>query len=452
MTILPKKKEQKNDEVERNRSRNRTTRSGEVVRNRNNQDENISESSNSLDKRDSQELLNLPLHKRSRHRQSSNYFSKNSRETREGSVSPPYDVSENGYNSSDEYDSLREIKKGVIKLDGPTAEQESEFEKQLLLKRGFQIKQMGTDGACLFRAVADQVYGDQEMHSVVRKHCIDYMVKNSDFFSQYVTEDFHTYVRRKRNDSIHGNHVEMQALSEIYNRPIEVYQYGCEPINIFHSRSSNSDENPPLRLSYHGSIHYNSVIDPYNPTVGVGLGLAGYKPGTHDQRLLQSTIQESEAQLLEQEMLQDKLKATDWEATDEHLTEVAARESYLEWVRENQSKEKNNGASSSTCTSSQIRNSPGHRSPSNESGSRCSPRGEKHINLSMLSKDNEATAKNNTCISLSTPNVDDWSYALGYSEDWDTDPVLAAVLAQSQQEYLQEISRLNSSVNKECDK
>ena len=40
-------------------------------------------------------------------------------------------------------------------------------------------------------------------------------------------------------------------------------------------------------------------------------------------------------------MLQDKLKATDWEATDEHLTEVAARESYLEWLRENQSKEKN---------------------------------------------------------------------------------------------------------------
>ena len=55
--------------------------------------------------------------------------------------------------------------------------------------------------------------------------------------------------------------------------------YFSEPINIFHSRSSNSDENPPLRLSYHGSIHYNSVIDPYNPTVGVGLGLAGYKPG-----------------------------------------------------------------------------------------------------------------------------------------------------------------------------
>ena len=30
---------------------------------------------------------------------------------------------------------------------------------------------------CFFTLVtADQVYGDQEMHSVVRKNCIDYMV------------------------------------------------------------------------------------------------------------------------------------------------------------------------------------------------------------------------------------------------------------------------------------
>ena len=35
---------------------------------------------------------------------------------------------------------------------------------------------MGEDGACLFRAVADQVYGDQEMHGLVRQNCIDYMV------------------------------------------------------------------------------------------------------------------------------------------------------------------------------------------------------------------------------------------------------------------------------------
>lgn len=49
-----------------------------------------------------------------------------------------------------------------------------------------------------------------------------------------------------------------------------------EPINTFHASYQSDYE--PIRLSYHCNIHYNSVIDPYNPSVGVGLGLAGYNP------------------------------------------------------------------------------------------------------------------------------------------------------------------------------
>lgn len=35
-------------------------------------------------------------------------------------------------------------------------------------------------------------------------------------------------------------------------------------------------------------------------------------------------------------MLQDKLRATDWEATYEAMEEAVARESYLEWLKENE--------------------------------------------------------------------------------------------------------------------
>jgi hypothetical protein len=41
-----------------------------------------------------------------------------------------------------------------------------------------------------------------------------------------VAEDFTEYVRRKKRDKVFGNHLEIQAISEIYNRPIEVYAYG----------------------------------------------------------------------------------------------------------------------------------------------------------------------------------------------------------------------------------
>jgi OTU domain-containing protein 5 len=49
--------------------------------------------------------------------------------------------------------------------------------------------------------------------------------KNSEFFSEYVTEDFTAYLNRKRMDNCHGNHLEIQAIAEMFNRPVEVYQY-----------------------------------------------------------------------------------------------------------------------------------------------------------------------------------------------------------------------------------
>ncbi|KAK2711883.1 hypothetical protein QYM36_012866, partial [Artemia franciscana] len=145
-----------------------------------------------------------------------------------GAPSPPPSVSEvpsspnpdeRGYNSGDEY--------GPLQLDlteDEWIEKERRFEKKMI-KRGFLIKVMHPDGACLFRSVSDQVYGDQEMHSLVRQQCMDYIIANADYFRQWITEDFHSYVIRKRNEFVQGNHVEIQALSEMYNRPIEVFCY-----------------------------------------------------------------------------------------------------------------------------------------------------------------------------------------------------------------------------------
>lgn len=68
-------------------------------------------------------------------------------------------------------------------------EEESEYESLLKEKRGFEIKKMDGDGNCLFRSVADQLFGDQERHAQVRKDCMDYMVIN--FFK--IKTIIHTY-------------------------------------------------------------------------------------------------------------------------------------------------------------------------------------------------------------------------------------------------------------------
>ncbi|VDM50593.1 unnamed protein product [Toxocara canis] len=244
---------------------------------------------------------------------------------------------------------------------------EASFEERLRRVRGLHIKAVRGDGACLFRAVADQVYGDEEMHSDVRRLCLDYMEKNRDHFSQFVTEDFSEYLARKRRENEHGNHVELQAISEIFSRPIEIYEYCTEPKNIFSPRcdtSSNAQPNPPIRLSYHGTVHYNSVVDPLSATIGVGLGLPGYSPGSADRNLVRDALLRSEVHEIEEAMLKDKINMTDYERTEQEINEQVARESYMEYVRNMEAKRERKAAAGSKRPQSSSDSQPGcSRSP-----------------------------------------------------------------------------------------
>lgn len=84
------------------------------------------------------------------------------------------DVDYSGYNSGDEHTHDRQPSY-MQWTEQEFQEKEIQFEKKIN-KKGWIIRKMAEDGACLFRAVADQIYGDQDMHSVLRKLCIDYIV------------------------------------------------------------------------------------------------------------------------------------------------------------------------------------------------------------------------------------------------------------------------------------
>jgi hypothetical protein len=156
-----------------------------------------------------------------------------------------------------------------------------------LKKKELELVEQEGDGNCLFRAVSLQVYGDPSNHAEVRKRCMDFMAKNEEHFAQFIPgEPFQTYVARKRILGIHGNNPEIQAFSELFNRPIEIYEphNGGNPINIFQGDYKTSDD--PIRLSYHDGNHYNAIVDPYKPTAGLGLGLPGLQPGLADEMQL----------------------------------------------------------------------------------------------------------------------------------------------------------------------
>ncbi|XP_011332572.1 OTU domain-containing protein 5-A isoform X3 [Ooceraea biroi] len=345
-----------------------------------------------------------------------------------GNTSDLEHESANGYNSGDEYTG-RENNLTLAEWQ----ERDRWFEKRMR-KKGFIIKKMGEDGACLFRAVADQVYGDQEMHGIVRKHCMDYIASNQEFFSHFVAEDFSTYVDRKRQEYVHGNHIEMQAMSEMYNRSIQLYCYSTEPINIFHTMVESDNE--PIRLSYQRGSHYNSIVDPYKATIGVGLGLPSYNPGAADRALISDAVRQSEELHIEQTMLEDKIKATDWEATNEAIEEQVARESYLQWLRDNEMRKAVNDAVRYN------KRSPQHQSTQGTSIS--------HLPSDFDVKIPQEPVPGSSKEAHASPDISLFNRlppeVFGLT-DWEDSHILSQVLATSQQEYLDSLkqSRVSAS-------
>lgn len=83
-----------------------------------------------------------------------------------------------GYNSGDEH---------IGQKYGLTPEEWDERDRQFaktMSDRGFVIEEIAEDGACLFRSISLQIFGDQDMHEIIRQQTMDHIV--SIFSIQYL--------------------------------------------------------------------------------------------------------------------------------------------------------------------------------------------------------------------------------------------------------------------------
>ncbi|XP_027083368.1 OVARIAN TUMOR DOMAIN-containing deubiquitinating enzyme 6 [Coffea arabica] len=253
--------------------------------------------------------------------------------------SPRSHCESEGYNSADE-------QSPCFGSSYDDTERERQFEMDIRRDKGLEVKKMLEDGNCLFRAVADQVYGDSELHDLVRQMCIDYMERERDHFSQFITEGFTSYCKRKRRDKVYGNNVEIQALSEMYNRPIHIYSYTTEPINIFHG-NYNTDT-PPIRLSYHHGNHYNSLVDPRRLTVGAGLGFSSLRGTNVDKDQVKAAIKAQQDQQIDNALLAEGRFYSDLELTEKEIERMVMEASRAEYLSNNTFKQQLGHRESST--------------------------------------------------------------------------------------------------------
>lgn len=75
-----------------------------------------------------------------------------------------------GYNSGDEHHGQK------YDLTPEEWEERDKLFVKTMNDRGFVIEQIVEDGACLFRSISLQIYGDQDMHEIIRNQTMDYIV------------------------------------------------------------------------------------------------------------------------------------------------------------------------------------------------------------------------------------------------------------------------------------
>jgi hypothetical protein len=90
---------------------------------------------------------------------------------------------------------------------------------EALDQQGRHVVQVSGDGNCLFRAVAHQVYGDDELFWLVRDRGVAYMEADAQFFSQFVEggmASFPYYLEAKRQNGCWGDDPEIQVRMNTY--------------------------------------------------------------------------------------------------------------------------------------------------------------------------------------------------------------------------------------------
>lgn len=153
----------------------------------------------------------------------------------------------------------------------------------------------------------------------------------------------------KRRDGVWGDDPEVQALCEMYDRPAEIWaydaQHGAQKLRTFHEASGLTPSGAlraPMRLSYYGGGHYDSLVPlevgagPEEAGVmGVGVGGGGRPPlldeppGVVEARAVEMARQRQRAAAAG--VAEEAKRRSDEEATEAEAVAAALRLSRQEF-------------------------------------------------------------------------------------------------------------------------
>ncbi|XP_047951793.1 OVARIAN TUMOR DOMAIN-containing deubiquitinating enzyme 7 isoform X2 [Salvia hispanica] len=123
---------------------------------------------------------------------------------------------------------------------------------------GLKIIQVTADGNCLFRALGDQLKGDEDQHQKYRGMVVRFIKDNRETFEPFVEDEvpFDNYCQSMGEDGTWAGHIELQAASLVTHRNICIHR-NMSP--RWYIQNFDKHEAPMIHLWYHDGKHYNSV-------------------------------------------------------------------------------------------------------------------------------------------------------------------------------------------------
>ena len=169
-----------------------------------------------------------------------------------------------------------------------------------LANSGLVLREMKGDGNCFFRAISDQLEGNQHGHGTYRARVCDHMEEMREFYAPFIEDEeetFDEYMVRMRTDcewvssnrnrgcaavesfcciwcrasfnlsciTPQAGQPELQAMATVCNVDIMVHQFEAPSYVV-----SGSTAGKMIHVSYHDGQHYNSV----HPTAAAAASLA----------------------------------------------------------------------------------------------------------------------------------------------------------------------------------
>eukprot|EP00928_Gymnodinium_smaydae_P062063 TRINITY_DN46000_c0_g1_i1.p1 TRINITY_DN46000_c0_g1~~TRINITY_DN46000_c0_g1_i1.p1 ORF type:complete len:255 (+),score=66.54 TRINITY_DN46000_c0_g1_i1:104-868(+) len=143
-------------------------------------------------------------------------------------------------------------------------------DQELLRSCGLWMKEVEADGACLFRAFADQLDAEGAgAHAAYRERCVDFLKAHRADFEPFLSEDFDEYCENMRQPTAWGGQIEVQALARdlgvnaVIYQPTEAGRADALLSSCVEVLTASEDDAQCVQLSFHpqhhAGQHYNSV-------------------------------------------------------------------------------------------------------------------------------------------------------------------------------------------------